>query len=33
MKISVTIEETISEAFEVEAETLEEALALTEEKY
>lgn len=33
MKISVTIEETISEAFEVEAESLEEAIALAEEKY
>ena len=33
MKITVTIEEHISQAFEVEADTLEEAMQIAEDKY
>lgn len=33
MKITVTIEEHISQAFEVEADTLEEAMEIAEDKY
>ena len=33
MKIKVTIEEHISQAFEVEADTLEEAMQIAEQKY
>ena len=33
MKITVTIEEHISQAFEVEADTLEEAMQIAEQKY
>jgi len=33
MKIMVTIEETVSDTFEVEAETVEEALEIAKEKY
>lgn len=33
MKITVTIEEHVSQAFEVEADTLEEAMQIAEDKY